>query len=108
MVLVEKADLDSGRHPHNRVALISEINKQCERTGNGEQRRTRTHHFYGGDYRRRRAEVIANATHCHLCKQPLTLSDQVEADHLVPGDPASPLTPAHRLCNQRRGNKPLA
>jgi hypothetical protein len=106
--LVDKADLDSGWHPHNRVALIGETNKLFERTSNTEQRRTRKHHFYGGDYRKRRAEVLANATHCHLCKQPLTLTDQIETDHLVAGDPNSPLAPAHRVCNQRRGNKPLA
>lgn len=63
--------------------------------------------LYGGDYQRRARAVKANATHCHICKQPFQLGDRIEADHINAGDPNSPLAPAHRLCNQRRGNKPL-
>jgi hypothetical protein len=105
--LVEKADLVSGRHPHNRVALISEVNKQRERKNNTEERRIMTQLLYGGDYRRRRREALAGASVCYLCKETFKPGDRVEADHIFPGDPHSPLAAKHRLCNQRKGDKPL-
>lgn len=58
-------------------------------------------------YQAARKQLLATATHCHICKKAFTPSDKIEADHLIPGHPMSPLAPAHRLCNQRRGNKPL-
>lgn len=58
-------------------------------------------------YRRARAYLKATATHCHLCKQAFTDRNQITADHLIPGDPLSPLAPAHAICNSKRGNKPL-
>ena len=59
------------------------------------------------NYRRVRAWLRATATHCHLCQQPFIDRNDITADHLIPGDPQSPLLPAHSLCNSRRGNKPL-
>ena len=64
--------------------------------------------LYGGDYRKRRAEALAGATHCHLCGQPFTATDRIQADHLVAGDPHSGLLAAHSACNESRGNKPLS
>ena len=61
---------------------------------------------YSGDYRKRAALIRATATHCWLCHQAFKPGDRIEADHINPGDPQSPLAGAHRLCNQRRGNKP--
>lgn len=58
-------------------------------------------------YRRMRAFLKATATHCHLCKQSFIDRNQISADHLIPGDPNSPLAAAHIICNSRRGNKPL-
>ena len=58
-------------------------------------------------YRRERAYLKATATHCHLCKLPFINRDDITADHIIPGDPASPLAAAHMICNSRRGNKPL-
>jgi len=58
-------------------------------------------------YRKARAYLRATATHCHLCKQPFTDRKDITADHLLPGNPDSPLAPAHSICNSRRGNKPL-
>jgi hypothetical protein len=58
-------------------------------------------------YRKQRAEMLATATHCHLCGKAFQYGDKIEADHLIPTNPLSPLAPAHRLCNQRRGNKPI-
>jgi len=63
--------------------------------------------MYGGDYQQRRKQVLANATHCSICNEPLRPGDRVEADHIDPGNPHSALAPAHRLCNQRKSNKPF-
>lgn len=65
---------------------------------------------YGGSYKRLARIVRMTATHCHICKQPFTPLDTIEADHLYPGTPVTDITqlaPAHQLCNARRGNKPL-
>jgi hypothetical protein len=61
--------------------------------------------LYNSQYRRQAQAVKAGATHCALCHQPFQLGDRIEADHINPGDPTSPLQPAHRLCNQRKGGK---
>lgn len=62
---------------------------------------------YSGDYRIRAKIIRQNAYICHICKEGPKLNDPWQADHLIPGDPNSPLAPAHRSCNARRGNKPL-
>lgn len=61
--------------------------------------------LYGGDYQRRRKLALAGATHCYLCRKAFMPEDRVEADHLFPTNPASPLVAVHRLCNQRKGNR---
>lgn len=63
--------------------------------------------LYSSAYKAARAIIKANATHCHICKEPFTDRSQISADHLIPGDPASPLAPAHLRCNSSRGNRPL-
>ena len=62
---------------------------------------------YAGDYRKRAKAVRDAATVCHLCGEGARHDDPWQADHLIPGDPDSPLAAAHRSCNARRGNKPL-
>lgn len=62
---------------------------------------------YSGDYKRRAKEVRQTAVICHICKSGSRLDDPWQADHLIPGDPNSPLAPAHRSCNAKRGNRPL-
>lgn len=62
---------------------------------------------YSGDYRKRAKLVRDNAVICHICKEGYKPLDPWQADHLIPGDPLSPLLPAHRSCNASRGNKPL-
>ena len=63
--------------------------------------------LYGNkNYRQERARVVATATICHICNKPFIYGDRIEADHLYPGDPTSPLLPAHRKCNQQKGNTP--
>lgn len=62
---------------------------------------------YSGDYRKRAKVVRDNAVICHICKEGFRLGDPWQADHLLPGNPVSPLAPAHRSCNAKRGNKPI-
>lgn len=73
-----------------------------------ERQRKRGRTLYNSThYRKARAYLRATATHCHLCKQPFTNRNDITADHVIAGDPNSPLAPAHSICNSRRGNKPL-
>jgi hypothetical protein len=62
---------------------------------------------YTGDYWKRSKEVRETARYCHLCKDGPRHNDPWTADHLIAGDPNSPLLPAHRSCNSSRGDKPL-
>ena len=76
------------------------------------QRKEKKRSLYNSRYKKRAKQVRDQArlvpTDCHICKQRILPTDTVEADHVYPelGD-LSPLLPAHRLCNQRRGNKPI-
>lgn len=58
---------------------------------------------YKGDYRRRAKAVREAASVCWLCGEGERQGDPWQADHVVPGEPESPLMPAHRSCNIRRG-----
>ena len=71
------------------------------------ERKARKALLYGGDYRERARVVRLTATHCHICKEPFTDANRhlIQADHLIPGNPNSPLAPAHRSCNARKGNR---
>lgn len=69
--------------------------------------RARKQLLYSSGYKAAREIIKQNATHCHLCGQPFTDRAEITADHLLAGDPASPLAAAHKGCNSRRGNKPL-
>ena len=60
----------------------------------------RTH--YKGDYAARAKAVRDAATHCWLCGEGPRPDDPWQADHIYPGQPDSPLAPAHRSCNIRR------
>jgi hypothetical protein len=70
-------------------------------------RSTHKSKLYNSQYRRDAKLIRDTATHCHICKQAFMEGDRVEADHIIPGDIGGPLAAAHRLCNQRRGAKPL-
>jgi len=72
-----------------------------------EERKEKKKNLYNYPYRQRAKVVRDNATHCHICKEGFRPNDPFEADHLLPGDPDSPLAAAHRSCNQRRGDKPI-
>ena len=63
--------------------------------------------LYNPEYRKQAAIVRATAISCHICNDGARLNDPWQADHLVAGDPNSPLAAAHRSCNAKRGDKPL-
>lgn len=90
--------------PSKRCRCGAAIPAGVERCRSCEARRNATRVHYLGDYRSRSAEVRRSATRCHLCGEGPHLDDPWRSDHLVAGDPASPLLPAHRSCNARRRN----
>lgn len=67
-------------------------------------------------YRKARAAILAGATHCALCGQPLDHNAKAHTywsttvDHIIPisqgGNPydLSNMRPAHKGCNTSRGN----
>ena len=60
---------------------------------------------YKGDYKKRAKIVRDTADQCWLCGEGARVDDPFTADHYFPGNPNSPLLPAHRACKSRRGNK---
>jgi hypothetical protein len=58
---------------------------------------------YRGDYGKRAKIVRESAERCWICGEGGRLNDPWTADHLYAGEPTSPLLPAHRSCNSRRG-----
>lgn len=63
--------------------------------------------LYNSEYRKQAAYVRATAITCHICGDGARREDPWQADHLIAGDPNSPLAAAHRSCNAKRGDKPL-
>ena len=43
------------------------------------------------------------AKRCHICKKRFTDRSTITADHIWTSNANSPLLPAHRSCNSRRG-----
>lgn len=64
---------------------------------------------YSGSYRARAKAVRETALVCHLCFDGARANDPWVADHAVPSDNGDTalLLPAHKSCNEKRGNKPL-
>lgn len=67
---------------------------------------------WGGAYAARlvRATLDQYGPQCHLCRDP---APATTADHIIPRSRDGPdtlanLRPAHKRCNQRRGNRTLA
>ena len=85
----------------------AEANAYMQRRKDTPERLAKKRLLYNSEYRQRRKQVLASAIACHLCKKPFVSGDAIEADHLVPSDPNSPLAAAHRRCNQSRGDRPL-
>ena len=71
------------------------------------QKKERKSFYYNADYRRRAKQVRETALICHICHDGPRYYDPWQADHLIPGDIHSPLAPAHRSCNAKRGSKAL-
>ena len=59
---------------------------------------------YAGNYQARAKAVRDSAQYCWICLEGARPNDPWTADHIIPGDPDSPLLPAHRSCNSRRGD----
>ena len=59
---------------------------------------------YRGDYQARAKAVRDSAQYCWICLEGARPDDPWTADHIIPGDPDSPLLPAHRSCNSSRGD----
>jgi len=79
------------------------IRKRSDNPGRKEKKRF----LYGGDYYKRAKAIRATGGLCHLCHTPVPPGEG-EADHIYPElGWRSPLAIAHRICNQRRGNKPV-
>lgn len=64
---------------------------------------------YSGSYRARAKLIRETALLCHLCGDGARVNDPWVADHLVAGSSGdnSVLLPAHKSCNEKRGNKPV-
>lgn len=77
--------------------------ESCEAKRQHHRNRSRAN-YYDATYAKRAATVRATATNCWICGEPAKPNDPWTADHVIPGDPGSPLLPAHRSCNARRGD----
>lgn len=86
---------------------LQELNARRQINKDTPERLARKRLLYGGDYKKRRAEVVATATHCYICQKPFESATGIDVDHLVAGDPNSPLAATHEVCNRSRGNRPL-
>jgi 5-methylcytosine-specific restriction endonuclease McrA len=84
----------------------TEINARRQAAKDTPERLARKRLLYGGDYKQRRKQVLATATHCAICQKPFTNGDRVETDHVVPSNPNSPLQATHASCNRSKGNRP--
>jgi hypothetical protein len=72
-----------------------------------QERDAKKSQLYNYAYRQEAKRIRETATHCHICRQAFVEGDKIEADHLIAGVADSPLAPAHRKCNQSRGDKPI-
>ena len=91
-----------------RCGILTDHGSYCQACSMEAERirsKERGSRHYTGDYRARAKVVRETATECHICHEGARPSDPWTADHLIPGDPDSPLLPAHRSCNSRRGNR---
>lgn len=71
-----------------------------------DQRRKPNRLHYNSQYKKQAKQIRESAQICWICKQGYKPNDPWTADHLYPGIQNSPLLPAHRSCNSRRGNTP--
>lgn len=76
---------------------------RCSNCRSRRDRTARAH--YAGNYKGRAAELQATHPHgpCHLCGETIVDPAEWSAHHVDPGNPDSPLRPAHLGCNQSFG-----
>ena len=67
------------------------------------QRQKRKTRLYNYQYKKAAKLIKKYAKVCHICKKKFTNRKHVTADHILTGNVNSPLLPAHRSCNSRRG-----
>lgn len=60
---------------------------------------------YRGDYDKRAKAVRDSTERCWICGEGARAGDPWQADHIIDGDPYSPLLGAHRSCNIRRSRQ---
>lgn len=67
------------------------------------KRRAHKKNLYNYAYRQKAKAIKLTATHCWICREPFQIREEITADHLIPGNPDSPLAAAHKRCNSSRG-----
>ena len=97
--------LDCGRVTRNGSRCPEHQQSRDRYTDMAKAARKKATGQYSGDYRKRAKAVREAATVCWLCGGGAVPGDPWQADHVIPGNPDSPLAPAHRSCNAARGNK---
>jgi hypothetical protein len=82
-----------------------QIDDRRQRAKDTPERLARKRLLYGGSYNQRRKQLLATATQCAICLKPFVNGDAIDADHVVPGLPNSPLQATHAFCNRSKGDK---
>ena len=98
---------NTSRCPTHEVA--NQTKRQLRQDSNIE-RRIKKARLYGASgqvsYKTKAKALRESNTHCYLCLKPKTETNRLEADHIYPSlFDQSPLLPAHRSCNNQKGNK---
>ena len=70
------------------------------------RRREKKRALYDTEYKKQAKLVRDTAVQCWICGGGALPNDPWQADHYYPGVKDSPLVPAHRSCNAKRGNTP--
>lgn len=84
---------------------LQELKTRQQQRKDTPERLAHKRRMYGGDYKQRRKQLLAGATHCAICNKPFQNGDGVDADHVVPGNPRSELQATHAYCNRSKGDR---
>jgi predicted nucleic acid-binding Zn ribbon protein len=84
---------------------LQELKTKQQQRKDTPERLAHKRRMYGGNYRQRRNQLLATATHCAICNKPFENGQGVDADHVMPGEPSSPLQATHATCNRSKGNR---
>jgi 5-methylcytosine-specific restriction endonuclease McrA len=69
-------------------------------------RRMKKATLYNAEYKKKRAMLKTQGGICYLCGE-VVPPGTGQADHIIAGNPDSPLAITHSFCNQSRGNKKI-